>query len=261
MLADKRPRYQVVAEALLAAIERGDFPVGSSLPTEARICEQFGVSRHTVREALRNLSKAGVVASQHGVGTQVTSSRVTERYVQSLDSITDLWRYVKDTRRALIEIRDVISSDVAAPLPGDPSAGWRMLEGLRFALDGADPVAWTQVFLLPKYADVFDAFEQDVLVYALVERRHGIVTQRVRQTITAVVIDEHVAELVRVEPGSCGLAILREYISATGEIYEVTWSVHPVDRYKYSMEIVLSYGADELHRGPTSHALQARSSP
>ncbi len=243
-LFGKRPRYQVVAESLLAAIERGDFPVGGSLPSEARISERFSVSRHTVREALRNLSKVGVVSSRPGIGTHVTSDRVAERYVQSLKSVSDLWQYVKDTRREVLEIRDVVAADVDAPLSGDPSASWRMLEGLRFAAEGADPVAWTQVFLLPKYADVFTRIQQDVLVYALVERRHGIVTQSVRQTITAVAIDDRLAKLVRAEPGSCGLAILREYVSSAGEVYEVTWSVHPVDRYKYAMEIVLSYGSN-----------------
>jgi GntR family transcriptional regulator len=243
IFAGKRPLYQVVAEALLASIERGEFPLGSTLPTEAKISEQFGVSRHTVREALRSLSSMGLVESQHGIGTQVTSNRVAERYVQSLKSITDLWQYVKDTHRRFISISDVTPPDVNAPLPGNPEQKWRMLEGLRYK-EGRDPVAWTQVFLLPKYADVFEEIQEEVLIYSLVERRHGLITQSVRQTITAVEIDEHVAKLVHVKPGSGGLAILREYISSTGEIYEVTWSIHPASRYKYSMEITLSYGAN-----------------
>jgi DNA-binding GntR family transcriptional regulator len=237
---DKRPRYQIVAETLFDEIRRGAFPVGSHLPTEAQICERFAVSRHTVREALRSLANVGVVASQHGIGTQVTSDHIQERYVQSFASISDLWQYVKDTRRETIALADVIAADARIALPGDPGASWRMLEGLRYVAGSAEPVAWTQVFLLPRFADVFDEIRDEVLIYALIERRHGILTRKVRQTITATTIDAPTAALLKVEPGSCGLSVLREYVGEGDEPYEVTWSVHPAGRYSYSMEVVLA---------------------
>jgi len=241
---DKRPRYQIVAEALFDDIRRGVFPVGGHLPTEAQICERFAVSRHTVREALRSLANVGVVSSQHGIGTQVTRDHIQERYVQSFANISDLWQYVKDTRRQCLALSDVIASDARIALPGDPGAAWRMLEGLRYMSGKPEPVAWTQVFLLPRYGDVLDEAGNDagneVLIYALVERRHRIVTRRVRQTITATTIDEPTAALLKVAPGSCGLSVLREYVGEDGEVYEVTWSIHPAERYSYSMEVVLA---------------------
>src|ERR1035441_3716066 len=49
------PRYAAVAKALILEIERGRFPVGEKLPTEQEICERFGISRFTAREAIRRL--------------------------------------------------------------------------------------------------------------------------------------------------------------------------------------------------------------
>jgi len=49
---------------------------GSMLPTERELAEQFGVSRPTVREALRTLSLMGVVDKRHGSGTQIVASSV-----------------------------------------------------------------------------------------------------------------------------------------------------------------------------------------
>jgi GntR family transcriptional regulator len=57
-------------EALLDAIRDGGFPDGA-LPSEERLAQQLGVSRTTVREALRSLEELGVITRHRGVGTRV----------------------------------------------------------------------------------------------------------------------------------------------------------------------------------------------
>ena len=46
-------RYGRVAHALIAEISGGRYPVGGRMPTEAELEARFGVSRHTVRAAIR----------------------------------------------------------------------------------------------------------------------------------------------------------------------------------------------------------------
>lgn len=239
---DRRTRYRMVADTLLEAIRRGEYPVGSSLPTESELGTQFDVSRHTVREALRSLSREGIIASQHGVGSQVVSDHPPAYYVQTLASVSDLWRYVQDTYRTRLRVVDVTTAEAAPALPGGPDRRWRMLEGLRHVNGSEAPIAWTQVFLSPEYGGVLDEADARWPIYALVEKRHGVLAHAVRQTITAVAIDGAVADHLAVAEGSLGLAIQRDYLDRAGTVYEVTWSVHPVDRYQYSMEIVLSSG-------------------
>ncbi|MHB1885359.1 MAG: FadR/GntR family transcriptional regulator [Acidimicrobiales bacterium] len=64
---------QQVREQLLSAIERGDFPPGSLLPSERVLCETFGVSRVSVREAISGLEALDLVRVQHGRGAFVGS--------------------------------------------------------------------------------------------------------------------------------------------------------------------------------------------
>ncbi|HET8894230.1 MAG TPA: FadR/GntR family transcriptional regulator [Gaiellaceae bacterium] len=61
-------RVQEVREQLEAAIERGDFKPGDKLPSERELVEMLGVSRITVREALRSLEAVGWVEVHHGRG-------------------------------------------------------------------------------------------------------------------------------------------------------------------------------------------------
>ena len=81
-----------------------------------------------------------------------------------------------------------------------------------------------------------------VPIYSLVERRYGIKTRSVRQEIRAVAIAGDMASLLRVSPGSPGLSIQRQYFSSRDDVFEVSLSVHPADRYHYTMQLDLSLG-------------------
>ncbi len=239
---EKRPLYQTVAEQLTSAIEGGRYPVGSMLPTEAALCTQFGVSRQTVREATRLLLQLGLVSRHQGVGTRVERSTVAEHYVQRLASPNDITQYVNETRRKMLHVTDVRARQAKIPLPGDPEQRWRVMEALRFVADEKHPIAWTQIYVLPKYAAVTDEKDRDsVPIYSLVERCFGIKALVVRQEISATAIPANIATQLRVIPGSPGLSILRRYLSTQDEIFEVAFSVHPADRYKYTMQLDLAY--------------------
>ena len=69
--SERKTLTEVAEQELRQAITGGTFQPGSQLPTEAELCDMLGVSRTTVREALRVLEDDGLVARRHGVGTFV----------------------------------------------------------------------------------------------------------------------------------------------------------------------------------------------
>ena len=89
----------VVAEQIEIAIHLGRFPVGSRLPSEAKLAAEMGVSRPSIREALSALRAAGLIESRRGSGSYVlrapsvessnTGSRLREhreRYLSILEA-------------------------------------------------------------------------------------------------------------------------------------------------------------------------------
>lgn len=66
-----RRLYADVVQRIVTRIVAGEFSPGTTLGTEAEMCEQFGVSRTVVREALRILGQKGLVDVKHGSGTRV----------------------------------------------------------------------------------------------------------------------------------------------------------------------------------------------
>ncbi len=93
----QQPRYMQLAQTLINEIQSGRFPVGSTIPTEFELCEQFGASRSTVREAVKQLVQLGMVVRQAGVGTTVKAVRSEGGYRQVMQQLSDLHRYTADT--------------------------------------------------------------------------------------------------------------------------------------------------------------------
>ena len=67
-----------VVDNIKEMIENQEYKVGEKLPAEARLCEMFGVSRTSVREAIRVLQALGYVENRPGKGAFVSSSHVQD---------------------------------------------------------------------------------------------------------------------------------------------------------------------------------------
>lgn len=57
-----------ITEKLARRVTSGKYPVGSKLPTERALAEEFGVARHVVREALKRIEALGLVRIRQGSG-------------------------------------------------------------------------------------------------------------------------------------------------------------------------------------------------
>lgn len=64
-------RADRAAKAILEGIARGEYPVGDELPAEADLAASLGVSRLTLREAVKSLAAKGVLIVRHGKRAQV----------------------------------------------------------------------------------------------------------------------------------------------------------------------------------------------
>ncbi len=67
------PLYEQVRRSLADAIADGTYSAGDKLPSEARLASDLGVNRLTVRRAIEELARAGLVHSRQGSGTYVAA--------------------------------------------------------------------------------------------------------------------------------------------------------------------------------------------
>jgi GntR family transcriptional regulator len=77
-----------LANDLRDRLGRDEWRPGEKLPTESELCEQYGVSRATVRQALRTLGGDGLIVVRQGLGSFVSENAIIRAGMQELKSIT-----------------------------------------------------------------------------------------------------------------------------------------------------------------------------
>jgi GntR family transcriptional regulator len=234
-------RYAALAQSLLHDIESGRYPVGSLLPTEIELVEQFGLSRHTVREAIRQLQQVGLVTRRKGVGTRVKAGNVAARYTQSCASITDLFQYAKEVRLTLGEAIEVVADDKLAKTLGcNKGQRWLKYVGLRKARNHVDPVCYTEVYVRYEYVSISKKIQKSPgPIYALIEKEFSEKVHEVNQQISALAIPADIAKQLGARKGAPGLFVSRHYIAADDRLIEVALSIYPADRFTYSTRLRL----------------------
>ncbi|WP_420810566.1 FadR/GntR family transcriptional regulator [Jiangella aurantiaca] len=99
----------LVIESLLTDVEQGRISVGETLPPEAELASEFGVSRAVVREALRSLQVQGVVEIVNGVGSVIRPLTATP-----LATYVDFATRLKDVSTVeLLEVRRGVEAEAA----------------------------------------------------------------------------------------------------------------------------------------------------
>jgi GntR family transcriptional regulator len=116
-------------------IRAGELAPGDQLPPEPALCEEFGVGRSSVREAVKLLVNDGVLDVQHGRGTFITglATLTTERPITRFESVTEMMSALGYSveNRVLGVTERMASVEEADELRLDPQAPVIRLERLR----------------------------------------------------------------------------------------------------------------------------------
>lgn len=88
--SDNRHLYLQVIDRLKQDIEKGIYKEKEKLPSEFDLAKQLGVSRATLREALRILEEENVIIRRHGVGTFVNAKPLFTSGIEQLSSVTNM---------------------------------------------------------------------------------------------------------------------------------------------------------------------------
>ncbi|WP_379967383.1 GntR family transcriptional regulator [Ectobacillus sp. sgz5001026] len=88
--SDNRHLYLRVIDRIKEDIASGMYKEKQKLPSEFDLAKELGVSRATLREALRILEEENVIVRRHGVGTFVNAKPMFSSGIEQLSSITDM---------------------------------------------------------------------------------------------------------------------------------------------------------------------------
>jgi GntR family transcriptional regulator len=238
--APPQPRYHDAFRRLAGRIESGELAAGDRLPSERWLCDQFGVSRTTVRRAIEELVTVGLVEPSGRIAAPTALAHGSNE----LMSLTDLAR-----ARGLTATSDVLSAAVWPATLDEADvfqvgAGTdvfelrrrRLLDGLAVAVDH-DRVPLRH---LP------DAMEIDFTTASLYASLAAAGNRIVRSSmqIEAHAADIGQARLLGLEPGAPVLVSLDHATDASGQVVNVGRTVYRSDRHRFLATFVRKPRAD-----------------
>ena len=108
-----RKLYEHVEEAIGLQIIKGKYKPNDTLPNEETLCEEFGVSRGVIREAVKVLQKKGLVRPRPKIGTQIQPKSRWNLY----DEDVLIWKLKAGQQlrflKKVTEVRSIIESEAA----------------------------------------------------------------------------------------------------------------------------------------------------
>jgi len=238
----KKPRYIKVADELRSAIMMGKFDDKTLFPTENALCQKYGVSRFTVREALRKLSQEGLIARKHGSGTSIQPANARAGTLhQPLSNVGEILQYARDTHISFEEMEpQEIPAKISEQIGITFTDKWFVFHGERMKPGRKRPIAVTVAWINPDLADAVSKIDIDAAtIFGQLQTHADIEITKITQDIQAIPATPHFAKQLGIDEGDPILRILRCYYDASERLFEISASYHPGERFAYSMHMDL----------------------
>ena len=229
------PLYHQAAGVLEQAIEDGRLPRGTRLESELDLAEQLGISRPTMRAAIKQLVDKGLLIRRRGIGTTV-APRPVRRAVALTSLYDDLKREGREPRTRVLALEEVLCPpDVAEHLGLGPTAHVLRFERLRIA--GSDPIALMHNVVPASLLELERGDLERTGLYD-VFRDNGITPHVATQQIGARKAGAEEAELLEIEPGDPMLTMTRVAYDTSGRPIEYGSHRYPAESYWFEMMLV-----------------------
>jgi GntR family transcriptional regulator len=236
-VSDEVPLYYQLGAILREQVITGRYGPGDQLPTEAQLVAEYGVSRITVRQALKRLEEEGLVRRVAGRGTFVRVDLPPRDTLQMKGSLDDLISMGLATSVRLLDLQEVAANDRDAEAFGIPlGAPMKRCTRLRYFHDR--PYSYI-VNRLPKaVADSFKDHDWEKgSILQFLEERLGIRLGDAEQSVEATLADVTLARLLETEIGAPLLVVDRVVRTVDGEAVERVRTWYRGDIYSLKVHL------------------------
>lgn len=232
------PLYVQLKDLILRAIESGQWKTDEQIPSEDALVARFGVSKITVRQALRELADLGYVRREQGRGTFVQRPQLAQG-PRELTSFTEEMRRHGWVASSRIVSRGLTpaTEDVAEKL--ELRAGEQVFRLRRLRLADGEPMGIQTAYLPARLAPgIEDLNFTGASLYEVIHTHFGLYPVNAKERHTAVAVGKAEARLLGVEPGSPAMAAERVAYLAGQRPLEYVRSIMRGDRYSIVLDLV-----------------------
>ncbi len=242
MKIDRRnpmPIYHQIYIDLKERIEK-DLNFGGYLPSEGELADQYGVSRLTVRQALKNLMEDGIIEKQRGKKSKI-------REIKNIENLSQLKGFTQDAILLGHVPSSIVLANKLVTVPDQAVEKFKISKGTKVIflnrlrlLDGipyAIEMAYINVSIDVKLLNILDMDMSKSSLYAFFKDEVGLKLEYADETIEVVQANPENAKLLSIQSGNCILLRNRFTYTNDDQCIEYVQSYYRGDKYKFNIRI------------------------
>lgn len=230
------PLYRQLEEILKGRVLRGEWLIGRRIPTEAELIEEFGVSRTTVRDAVGELVRNGLLHKRQGRGTFVQRPPLEvplERLTGFAEEVLERGQVPSAILLSAELVRDHFYEAHQLRVPdGEP-----VLRIERVRLADGDPIAIERSFWPEAVGEILLKEDLNRAQFYPILENSGVLLREADEQIFAVNASTPEARTLGIEPGDALLEMRRVSYGEDGSPVEFTRTRYRSDRYSYRVRL------------------------
>ena len=233
------PYYHQLIEIIKRNVKEGVWLPGERIPSEMELCENFGVSRTVVRQALRELEAENIIIKRKGKGTFVAKPKISEGLIQKLTGFYQdmVERGLEPKTEVLFQEIVPVNKKIADYLDIPIGSEVVEIERLRFIHD--EPIQLVTTYIpLEMSPNLVNIDLSDRSLYEYLETQNGIKIHRGKRYIEAVLANQKEADLLEIEVGDPLIMLDSVSYTKTGKAIEYYHALHRGDRSRFEVELV-----------------------
>jgi len=231
------PLYHQLAEKLKRGIEDGKWAISALIPSETELCKKYGVSRGTVRQAIIELMRDGLVRRKQGRGTFVAKLGIIQPVSRFYSFSQDMEEKGLEPSLRIIK-NEIIYPDKVIRKALELGEEKKVYKIIRVRLASGEPLLLDISYLIE---ELFPGLEKEDLiaapVYDIVMRKYKVKISRAREVFEPILIGKTEARRLNIPVGSLALSVERT-VYAGNRPFEFRKSIIRGDKCSYSVELV-----------------------
>lgn len=219
---------------LIDKIKTNEWQKGSLIPSERELCEIYGVSRMTVRAALRDIKDEGYLTRKQGKGTYATSPKIEQR-LNKFYSFSEEVKELGLKPSALVIGFEVIDGDSEITQYLALQKGSKLYKISRLRLAGDDIFAYEISYIPYQISDKLTVQEiQDNGLYNTIRKYSGLFPDEAIESFEAVMATNEVAFNLKMKKKSAVLKLER-FAKSQGKCIEYCICMIHGEKFKYKV--------------------------
>lgn len=233
------PYYAQLKALLWQKIRGNEWKAHDRLPSEAELCQRYGVSRTVVRQALTEMVQEGILYRRKGKGTFVAGPKITEGLFQQLIGLHEEMasQGVRLLTRILEQVLVPAEARIASSL--NLSVGDSVIKLVRLRLVENTPIVLSTTFI-PYHCcpSLLEYDLSDRSLYTTVEEEFGLQISHGVRSIEVAEASTKEANLLQIKPGQPLVLVESRTFLRDGRIFDFSIAKHRADRCRFEVQLV-----------------------